>query len=141
MKISEYIYRDLLRRLSPVPPETGGILGAGKQGIIEHIYLDRSVQSVDCAVYVPCVEQLNDQIIEWGEKGIRFCGIFHTHMLHEKTLSGSDVKYIEYIMTSLPENYSNMYFPIVHPGVRMIPFLAKKEDGIIIIEQEELCIY
>ncbi len=123
MKISEYIYNQLLN-LPFVPPETGGILG-GRGRLIDHMVLDTEGGHANGS-YTPAVSFLNRSIHAWRKRDICFYGIFHTHLPNWIGLSQADVRYINSIMLAMPQAIDKLYFPIVHPTLSIESYMAKR---------------
>lgn len=98
----------LLKSLSSLPIEFGGIIGARKNKIV-CFYADPSYQGND--FYVPNVDILNRVICDWHTEGIRFAGIVHTHPNGFHFLSADDKKYACDIIETCRIEY--VYFPIV----------------------------
>ncbi len=136
MKILKSIYCDILN-CCDVPPETGGILGE-KDGIISHFIFDKGLGSTEYAIYIPNTIQLNEQINKWRYDGINFCGIVHSHMSEQPTLSSTDKEYIELILHSLSHFTKQLYFPIVLPGERIISYKATYHNDVIHICEDKI---
>lgn len=139
MKIIESCYRALLS-LPPVPPETGGLLG-GRDGIIDTWYLDRAAPVLDRAVYIPDLPYLNRQLEIWSAQQMDFMGMFHSHLREEPRLSQADQAYIGKIFAVKPAHMAWLFFPVVIPGEKIIPFCAQsKPDGTMEIVSDTLTI-
>lgn len=129
MKIVESIYQELLYKTEPAIPEHGGILGC-KNSIIITVHHDKGIQT-DSGSYQPDIAALNRIISIWQQKGIQFGGMFHTHFITWDALSEADKEFITIIMKAMPDSLKNLYFPLVFPNNKIIPFLAsRKKDGI-----------
>lgn len=140
MIITRDVFNKIMRSYPRVPPEMGGILGR-KNGIICNYFHDKGVCDGKSAVYEPTIDLLNNQIALWSEIGISFAGIIHSHLDHETNLSAADIKYIEKIISSLPQDYIQLYFPIIFPGrKRMISYLAERNNHDIIIRNDIITI-
>ena len=139
MRITERVYTELLNTIEAAPPEHGGLLG-GRSGIVDHMILDLGIVNNDCNMYRPDVRKLNVVLREWAAEGIALYGIFHTHPNAPRfeLLSGADMNYIRKIMqhTGMQE----LYFPIVIPKVKVVPYAARQQSGYISIEKAELVI-
>lgn len=138
MKILESVYRDILSYCPIVPPETGGILG-GVNNIITHVIFDQNNPVITSAQYIPNISFLNQAINKWAENNIRFLGMFHSHPIAETELSQDDRKYIALILEALPENHA-LWFPIVIPHHKIIPYLAFHSGNAIQIQQRHVTI-
>jgi hypothetical protein len=141
MNIHENAYLDLLYNCPPVPPEAGGILG-GKDDVITTVIFDVS-NAPDYGGYTPNVANLNAVIASWADNNIDFMGIFHSHCPSGISLSRNDRIYIEKIMVSMPHTIYRLYFPIVIPGGKVIPYVAScnsKEQAkeVVLIEKDKL---
>jgi len=89
-------------------------------------------------VYIPNVVMLNQTIADWTVNGISFCGILHSHLQGIELLSQEDMVYIQNIMEAMPKEIKSLYFPIVVPNEKMIPFVAYKGADGIIIQKEAI---
>lgn len=121
------------------PPETGGVLGE-RNGIVLEFCLDDAEARTDRCAYVPNVDHLHRVIDLWTKKEIRFAGMFHSHPYPQTGLSVADKEYIRKIMEAMPDSVSELYFPVIVPGIGMTGHLAKREDGDVIIIPEEIII-
>lgn len=127
MTITEPCYQALLT-LPSVPPEIGGLLG-GHGGTIDTWYRDRSAPVLERAIYIPNLQCLNQQLARWKIRQIDFMGIFHSHPKGEQQLSQADKTYIGEIFDAMPPYISRLFFPVVIPGEKIVPFCAQKKPG------------
>lgn len=127
----------LLGQIRPAPPEVGGILGM-KDGVICTFYLDNCDVQTDRYAYVPDIPRLNAVIAQWAGEGIRFAGMFHSHPDSQHRLSAADRAYIQRIMELMPASITALHFPLILPGTGMIGHLAKRLDGVVVIEPEKI---
>ena len=134
MLIRKNIFEQLLNFTPDVPPETGGILG-GTGDVISHFWLDKGNQY---DVYVPNIEKINRIISDWQKSDIEFYGIFHSHSESNESLSSADKRYIVKIMRSMPPQVTHLYFPLVFPKVRVIPYRAEISNQCVTIVQEAI---
>ena len=140
VNINKEVYSKILDIIPTIPPETGGILG-GKNDIITNFVFDTGLPNGDIGHYYPDIDKLNSCILDWQKHGIKFYGIVHSHLNHEKSLSLGDEVYIKEIMFAMPTDIKTLYFPIVFPRKEIIPYRAEREkdklkiifDGINII--------
>ena len=140
MRICRDIYNNILISVNNIPPESGGILGA-KDEIIQFVAYDEGVKNGKMCNYSPNVEKLNLVIQDWQEKGIMFCGIFHTHFFGVETLSEDDTLYIKAIMKQMPIEIEKLFFPIVVlPQRDMIVYVANREQEQLIIRKDTILI-
>lgn len=137
MKILANVLNYIINFYSTVPPESGGILG-GTQNTITEYYHDNSIQSDMIAEYIPNIFHLNIKIHTWYKNGIEFYGLIHSHPSAEDTLSSSDIDYITNIMKAIPETNLSLYFPIIIPHQKIIPYIAQKKDNNIKISKDIL---
>lgn len=136
MRIKKEIYNNILTSVKDIPPESGGILGE-KDGVIQFVVYDEGRKTRKMCSYSPNVQKLNVVIQDWQEKGILFCGIFHTHFFGVETLSEGDRLYIKMIMEQMPIEIKRLFFPIVLlPQREMVVYVAKKEQEQLIIKQD-----
>lgn len=139
MKILDGLYRHIVKMISDVPPETGGILGEHNDVICVAEFDSGEIQR-NRYTYVPNVDRLNKVISQWISEGIRFAGIFHSHPGKQEDLSIADKAYIQKIMDCMPDDVCVMHFPIVLPGKKMIGYIAEKIDGQVMVTQEQIII-
>lgn len=138
MRLLKSVY-DMLLSCSPVPPESGGILGE-KDGIVCAVCLDQANQVLTQAEYRPNVEYLNAVISGWERTGVDFAGLFHTHLSEQTSLSGSDRYYITQIMQALPSSTEKLFFPVVLPGIEVFSYMAFRKGGDILIREDIITI-
>ena len=144
MKIFESIYQQMIS-LPQVPPESGGILGTSEGEIVDCFIYDEGIVSENYCVYAPNVVFLNQRIVKWREKGIRFLGVFHTHALQWPSLSNADKDYIIDILTAMPSDVESLFFPLIFPGGYIKSYIGVRSgkeadifvDDIEIIKEEE----
>lgn len=144
MKIIESIYLQILD-CPDVPPECGGLLGAENGEVVNHVVFDSGLQSSETGIYIPNIPFLNDILREWGEHGIEFKGIFHTHAVQWPVLSKDDKVYINEILNAMPTSIQFLYFPLVFSKRNIKGYCARRtgitidiiDDNITIIKQEE----
>ena len=134
MLIHENTLYQLLNSVPDVPPETGGILG-GTENVISCFWLDEGNQY---DIYVPNVRKINEIISGWQKAGIEFYGIFHSHSKSNKFLSVADKRYIVRIMRSMPPQVTHLYFPLVFPKIRVVPYCAEIKNQSVTIVQETI---
>lgn len=131
MKLTEAAYTALLCGFPAVPPEAGALLGSGDGGnTITEVFLDLGHPQYDRAVYRPDTVRLNRALQDFARRGIRFCGIAHSHPPGQESLSQADLRYIERVMAAMPEEIERLYFPIVLPFERILPFAVSKRTGL-----------
>ena len=108
-------------------------------GIVCAYYHDHSGAVTDSAVYVPDIETLNQVILRWENRGIRFAGLVHSHLAGQSTLSTSDTAYIRSVFDLLPEQIETLFFPIVIPAEgKIAAFAAKRHGKDVIIQPDEI---
>ena len=120
------------------PPEQGGILGIRDGSICEYFH-DASHGCAHQAVYEPDTELLNRVIENWADDEICFAGIVHSHIAGQETLSADDVEYINVIFNAMPENITELYFPIIIPeNSTLVSFSAQRKNQNIIISTDDV---
>lgn len=140
MKILNSVLSEINAAISDIPPETGGILGSTDGDIIDRLVMDHpaEIPAKRCA-YAPNTDFLNQCIGQWQESRIAFRGIFHTHFGSVRTLSCSDVKYINAIMAAMPDSIHFLYFPVfVLPDRVLVCYQAERHSSGIRIVQDAL---
>lgn len=137
MKIQTELYNKILYSFPQVPPEAGGILGI-KDGIVCRFFFDRGESDMQNAIYTPQVSMLNHILAEWSWEKVQFAGMVHSHLPGAETLSMADKQYIEKVLLSMPRTIRFLYFPLVFPCVKMLPFIARKSGPSVIIEGDDI---
>lgn len=141
MRILKSVIDTIDRSITDIPPETGGILGSRDNELIDEVVMDlpASTNTRACSYY-PNVDFLNHTIELWQRNDISFMGIFHSHFVGVRTLSGGDVKYINAIMSAMPQSVEALYFPVfVLPDRELVCYRAKKTKGAVEIMTEAVC--
>lgn len=134
MYIAKDVYNKIVFDTPKPPPETGGALFQ-KNGIVSRLVFDSGLY--EYGKYTPDVDFLNHQIKEFAEIGYEFCGIFHSHFPFGENLSNDDKRYIEIITLSLKNQINKLYFPIVLPKEKLIPYCSYiKGDKVIIVSDK-----
>lgn len=141
MLIRDSVLQDILKCADTKPPESGGIIGINNNGIVCDYYHDFGIKTDRMCRYAPNTVVLNQVIASWKEMMIRIGGLYHTHYFGVSTLSKNDMNYISKILMSMPSNVNFLYFPlVVVPQYEMVPYIAKRENGAIRIELDNLII-
>lgn len=126
MYITKEAYAKIIRGVAKAAYETGGILGE-TAGVVCHVELDAGLgqSGLNKCYYSPDTQKLNKCISVWQKHYINFCGIFHSHLGNNESLSEGDLCYIRKIMLAMPEHIKKLYFPlIVLPKNKMKLFTA-----------------
>lgn len=134
MFIRKHILWQLLNSVPDTPPETGGIIG-GEGDVVSCFWLDKGNQY---DIYVPNVKEINRIISDWQKSDIEFYGVFHSHSIHNQSLSLADERYIVKIMRSMPPHIIRLYFPLVFPKIRVIPYRAEIKNQCVTIVRETI---
>ncbi|MGM9640596.1 MAG: hypothetical protein ACI3V3_04445 [Faecousia sp.] len=137
MRILRAVYAKIVENCPVVPPEVGGILGCRDDVICEFV-LDEGNSCMERAVYTPRTDFLNACIAAWSKQQIHFCGIFHSHLPWENTLSSADKAYFREVLGAMPDLISHLYFPLVLPHIRMLSFVAFRSKDGICIEKDDI---
>ncbi len=119
MKIKREVFNYIIFSCEESPVESGGIIG-GTENIITKAILDKGKE--EYGKYTPNTEFINAKINSWNKNNIAFYGMYHSHFPIQKSLSDSDIEYIESIMVSLFGVYNTLYFPIVIPHKEIIMY-------------------
>lgn len=136
MRITKEIFATLQAAFPAVPPEAGGILGSSDGGkTVTHFVFDTGTSRTDRAIYIPDVAHLNREIQTMAAKGIRFCGIVHSHPTDQTALSEADKIYMRAVIAEMPDWVKCLYCPIVIPQQEVIPFSI---DRMCVIRKETL---
>lgn len=135
MRIKSEIFNSIILDFPNIPIEAGGILG-GTSGAITKYILDSG--KGEYGKYTPNTKMINKIIFDWAEKGIEFYGICHSHYPTGEKLSSADIEYIKRIMIALSDLYDYLYFPIVIPQKKIIPYKAEIANNNILISKDKL---
>lgn len=108
MRILSRTLKEIENAFIRAPIESGGIIGS-REGIVCAFYFDEGDYHADC--YIPSVIKLNAKIAEWAERGIRFCGVIHSHHNDCRYISETDKEYALAVRKSVGNIL--LYFPIV----------------------------
>ena len=135
MLVSKKVYYQMIS-CPNIPPESGGILGTSNGIIINQFVFDRGLVVNNSCIYSPNTIYLNQVIKEWERQDIKFSGIFHTHAIQWPTLSNGDKYYIAKVLNALYPGIQKLYFPLVFPGKNIKAYLAIKEKGNIVIDED-----
>lgn len=107
---SQKVYSNMIKWLQYKPFEVGGLLG--KKQIICECELDiNTIRKI--GEYYPDQHFYEQTIANWNKKGVEFCGIAHTHINNQGSMSKKDVSYIKAIMNLNRNVYTQLYFPII----------------------------
>lgn len=101
MRIYRDTYLAIKKTVGSLPPETGGLLGKNRHGIICAFHPDLCRKSG--VEYAPDTDLFNRVLAEWAARGVSFAGIVHSHPCELRQLSEDDVIYVENIMSSTPD--------------------------------------
>lgn len=71
----------------------------------------------------------------WDTMGARFCGIFHTHPVNQRSLSSADRQYITEFLNINNIITEPFLFPVVIPGKEIVFFQAITLSGHVRIEE------
>lgn len=137
MYITKEIYNKIVFNTPNPPPETGGALFQRNNIILQCVF-DNGL--CEYGKYTPNVNILNREIKYFAEIGYEFCGIFHSHFPFGENLSDDDKKYIENITVKLGGVIDKLYFPIVLPNVKIVPYCSYIKGGNVIILDDKLFI-
>lgn len=139
MIITAVAYRYLISNAYEETGEIGGILGGTADGCVTDVIFDKPSTAVNRYYYEPNTSFLNEYIAEWQQKEIVFLGMFHSHVADVSALSNGDRRYIDKIMSVMPEQICSLWFPIlVFPQKRLCCYRADRSNGRITISQEPL---
>ena len=142
MKISKDIIDYIICNVPSIKRESGGLLGADINQNIVRVILDKGIakEKTSRYTYFPDIELFNKCIIDWSNYNICFAGIFHTHFANNTVLSDEDIHYIKKIIDFMPNELSDLYFPILLiPEKIFIPFVARlNENGMVEVKKDIL---
>lgn len=112
LRISSAVMTEILDSVGRMPPETGGILGAGGDGVVSSYYFDRTGAG-SANSYVPDVEAVNALLAgEWMPNGVLMVGIVHSHTGGNRVPSCGDISYGAQILQAL-DTVDCFYLPII----------------------------
>lgn len=137
MYITKEVYNKIVYNTPKPPPEMGGAIFQ-KNDVVSQFVFDNGL--CEYGKYTPNVDFFNYQIKEFTEKGYNFCGIFHSHFPFGEALSDDDKRYIEIITVNLKSQINKLYFPIVLPNDKLIPYCSYIKDNKVVIVGDKLFI-
>lgn len=130
------VYDQIFDTIGKKPPECGGIIGAGEDGVISQYYFDVTGKSEPDA-YIPDVESVNQVLEAWHERGIHMVGIVHSHQAGMSVPSCGDIAYGARILEAL-DTVDRFYLPIVvsqEDVPRMLGYVLFEEDQRILCKE------
>ena len=132
LMLTQPVFASIIHALSSHPPECGGVLGAGADGVVTEFYFDRTGRSTPDG-YAPDVAAINRLLTEdWMPRGILMVGIVHSHANGVDVPSCMDVGYGMRILQAL-DTVDRFYLPIMTgtgEGARMTCYAIEREtDG------------
>ena len=112
IRITSVVYRQISATIGLYPPECGGVLGAGEDGVITEFFFDATGRSTPNG-YAPDVKAINEMLTnDWMPRGILMVGIVHSHSNGNSVPSCGDVSYGVRILQAL-DTVDRFYLPIV----------------------------
>ena len=138
MEILLKTYNQILVSFPSALPEAGGILGCRTDGVVCVFRYDPGSGCSLSTVYEPNVALLNKAIEDWAAEGIAFCGIIHSHLPGVELLSQEDLEYMDIILNAMPQGITQLYFPIMIPKEKILPFVARMGTDGIIVQKDTL---
>lgn len=115
MVVTQNVMTAMAKTVGAFPPETGGVLGAGPDGIISFYYFDRTGICTETG-YRPDVDAINEMLSkEWMPNEILMVGIVHSHADGNTTPSCGDIAYGIRILQAL-DTVDHFYLSIVTQG-------------------------
>lgn len=137
MRIKKEVFDSIVFGCLESPVEQGGIIGTVNNVVTEYA---EDKNGGKYGIYSPDTKFINETIGNWYDKGITFCGLYHSHFPFGNSLSSADINYIEQIMFAVRGMYDFLYFPIVIPHKRLIVYKAEIVMDTTIIKIDELFI-
>lgn len=117
IKVSKSVIEDIINSLGKTPYETGGLIGSSDNNVIDSFCFIEGRDS-SATEYIPNVELMQQGIMMWDEKHIRFKGIIHSHLDYQH-LSVKDIEMARKILSI--NSLSNILLPVfVVQGQRLI---------------------
>ena len=98
MRVDLIKLEKVLKQMDQCQYETGAIIGCDSSGIITSFIFDHGRNHKD-NVYTPNTVRLNRILVDLNSKGIKFCGIMHSHK-SKNDLSYADIEYAELFLKS-----------------------------------------
>lgn len=119
LKISRFVYNQIIDTIGKNSPECGGVLGAYKNGPIIKYFFDENGECTENG-YAPNIEEINGVLMrDWRPNGIFMVGIVHSHANGVAVPSCGDISYGIRILQAL-DTVKEFYLPI----------LVKREESI-----------
>ena len=112
MLMTKKVFSDIEKTIGSCPPECGGVLGAGEDGIVTAYYFDHTGEHSERG-YAPDVKEINHVLEEeWMPRGLYMVGLVHSHENGVGVPSCMDVGYGIRILQAL-DTVNVLYLPIV----------------------------
>lgn len=108
IKVSRETIEKISRFLDSTQYESGGLIGSSNGEMIDVFYYDKGKRS-NTYEYIPDVNKLQRQLLNWDEAHIIFQGIIHSHSISDR-LSPRDIQMAREILNM--NKLSKLYMPI-----------------------------
>lgn len=118
MKIRQSTYSEMVRYFTEYPPERGGIIGV-KGDCICAFYADVHGEC-DETHYAPSIEHWQAVLRTWGENGISFGGVVHSHQPGLQSLSYCDIRFAKTILAQNQSLLDSVLFLLAMPDAECI---------------------
>lgn len=129
LRLTAEVLEQIRQTVGALPPECGGVLGAGADGVVTEFFFDATGRSAPEG-YAPDVAAINRVLAEdWMPRGILMVGIVHSHAGCMDVPSCMDVNYGMRILSAL-DTVDRFYLPIVtgvNGDFRMTGFVIERE--------------
>lgn len=133
MKLKKDIYSQILSY--DYPSYESGIVLGGTDNQVTELYFDCVSKGEN--YYSPNTKIINGVIEKWSSNNIDFLGLAHTHPCFQIKLSNVDKEYIKNILSAMPSEISQLYFPVVLPNKQIVSYLCKlKNNQLQVIEDD-----
>lgn len=112
LRLTTAVMEQIRQTVGALPPECGGVLGAGEDGVVTEYFFDATGKSSSNG-YAPDVEAVNRVLAEdWMPRDVLMVGIVHSHADGTDVPSCMDVNYGMRILQAL-DTVERFYLPIV----------------------------
>ena len=110
--------------------ESGGLLGSRNNDVIDIFYYDKGKEE-KTDEYIPNIDALQQQLLNWNTEGIMFRGIIHSH-LKRGDLSSKDVCMARKILSM--NHLTSILMPVYIIREKNILWHEVNNDGVIHLE-------
>ena len=112
LRIAPGVLAQIEATIGSLPPETGGVLGVDRDGVISAFRFDH-VAATTMATYAPTISMVNAERRHLEARGGNFCGFVHSHPSRMARVSHYDLSYAQELLQKA--KVDEIALPIVVP--------------------------